>query len=139
MFRFRCWSVENLLDLFVDGRLAAARAGWVRVHLEACASCRAQAQELEDVRRMLRAQASSPAAVPEGLADAILEAWEKGGAPAAGEDWTVGLREMALWSPARALALAYLGLVVSLHALPGAPSQGLPGGGPGTALLEEDR
>ncbi|MBI2362773.1 MAG: zf-HC2 domain-containing protein, partial [Elusimicrobia bacterium] len=45
--RFRCWSTRNILDLFVDGRLAAAQEARVGRHLESCPACRAQADELK--------------------------------------------------------------------------------------------
>ncbi|MBI5595129.1 MAG: zf-HC2 domain-containing protein [Elusimicrobia bacterium] len=105
--RFRCWSTENILDLFVDGRLAAAQEARVGRHLEACPSCRARAEELQP----LAFKAAAPAQAPAGLADAILRRFnERSTAPAA-PVWRL--------TPAQAVGLAALALLALSHGVPG--------------------
>lgn len=115
MSLLRCWSVRNVLDLYVDGRLTERAAARVAAHLEECANCRAEADALKPVS----ADLAEKVEVPEGLAEAILEklGTEERPAPAP------ALRELISLEPAQALALVYLTALIGGHALPGVPSQ----------------
>ncbi|MEK7721620.1 MAG: zf-HC2 domain-containing protein, partial [Elusimicrobiota bacterium] len=45
-----CALVENLFDLYLDGRLAAFQARWVESHIASCPKC---ATELKAWKQML--------------------------------------------------------------------------------------
>ena len=117
---FRCWGVRNILDLYVDGRLSAARETQVRAHLDDCAACRLQAKPMLGIRALLKR--SGGPQVPAGLAEAILkrlEAEPESAAAEAAEPWAWRL------SPAQAAAMVYLALLAAGNAGPGLPSQAL--------------
>ncbi|MFH1726322.1 MAG: zf-HC2 domain-containing protein [Elusimicrobiota bacterium] len=116
----RCWSVQNVLDLFVDGRLTESASVRVAAHLDVCENCRAEAEALKPIP----AASAGTVAVPEGLADAILEKLRSEDAPAP-VPASVDLRDFLRLRPAQALALVYFIALASAHALPGVPSQGL--------------
>ena len=118
MSHFRCWSIRNLLDLYIDHRLAAAWMDRIQAHLGACRTCRAEAQGLEGVVTLLRK--SAPVRLPEGLAASIRK-----GLRSPQPVTQPALRAWDLWrpTPAQVTALAY-GLLLALgHTLPGAPTQ----------------
>jgi anti-sigma factor RsiW len=50
----RCPDVEPLLSALLDGELDEATAVGVRSHLEGCARCLAEAEQLSSVRRLVR-------------------------------------------------------------------------------------
>lgn len=105
--QLRCWGTRNLLDLFVDGRLAHDQEHRIGAHLEACAGCRAEAEAL----RPLPFLAAPPPAVPAGLAASILKRHaEEEDAPA-----------VPVWrlTPAQAAGMAVVALLVLSHAMPG--------------------
>ena len=113
-FSLACWSSRNVLDLYVDGRLAPRAAGRVEAHLAACAACRREAEALKPIR-LPAGSVSAPA----GLADAILKQLEAGAEPArtAAPAWRL--------APSQAAALVYLALLAAGNAGPGYVSQGL--------------
>jgi len=102
----RCWSVQNLLDLYVDGRLAAPQAAKVKAHIESCEDCKAEAEELMPLDRSIFEEIKTP----EGLKASILEAYEKDQSPAPAVPWTL--------QPAQGLALLYCALLTGLNARP---------------------
>jgi len=59
-----CACVENMLDLYADGRLAASQARWVERHLGSCPAC---AERVASMRRLLFALRALP--VPQPPAD----------------------------------------------------------------------
>lgn len=125
MASIRCWSVKNILDLYLDGRLCAGAAARVAGHLETCAACREAVSELGGVPTLLKAE--EKVSVPEGLEAAIIArlAAEAG---AADEDESLGAGLAGLWeywrlSPAQAAAIVYLVVLAGSHALPGTVSQ----------------
>ncbi|OIO06183.1 MAG: hypothetical protein AUJ52_12690 [Elusimicrobia bacterium CG1_02_63_36] len=107
---FRCWSVRNVLDLFIDHRLTSDADHWVAEHLQDCAACRAQAEALSPVPELK----ASAAQLPAGLQESILEAFERG------ESERGGLPRL---QPAQALALVYCLALAGLHAAKQPPSQ----------------
>jgi len=112
---FRCWSVRNILDLYIDGRLTPNAALRVKTHLASCEACREEREAL--------APAAMPEGgrvpVPDGLMASILEKLEQGEAPAAAP---AGIGDALHLSPAQALSLAYCAILLSAHALPGGHS-----------------
>lgn len=110
----RCWSVRNVLDLYVDGRLTEAAAARVASHLKTCSACRAEEAELRPVPAGKKLQA------PEGLAESILEKLAEGSAP---KEPAPPLWEGLRLSPAQAAALVYIAVLAGGHALPGVYSQ----------------
>ena len=108
-----CWKTRNILDLFIDGRLAHDQEDAVAEHLTSCVSCREEA----DVLRPLPLLKSARPAAPAGLAAAILKKLEEGTAPDLAPAWRL--------SPAHAAGLAVLALLLLAHAKPGPVSQGL--------------
>ena len=109
----RCWKTRNVLDLFVDGRLAHDQEDAVAGHLGSCAECRDEA----DAMRPLPFLKSVRPAAPAGLAAAILKKFEEGTEPDSAPAWRL--------SAAHAAGLAVLALLLLAHARPGPPSQGL--------------
>lgn len=107
---FRCWSVRNVLDLFIDHRLTRDAEHWVAEHLQDCPSCRDRAEALAPVPGMRAAAVELPA----GLKESILEAFEN---EETARGWTPGLQ------PAQALALVYCLALAGLHAVDRPPSQ----------------
>jgi len=112
--RMECWTSRNLLDLYVDERLTAGRAGRVREHLKACAGCSAEEKALRPVRL------GGTVDVPAGLAAAILKEFEAGTEPraVAAPAWRL--------QPAQMAALAYLAIAAGGNLGPGLTSEGLP-------------
>jgi predicted anti-sigma-YlaC factor YlaD len=102
MSLFRCWSVRNVLDLFVDRRLTRDAEHWVAEHLQDCDSCRAHAEELSPVAGLF----AEAVEVPAGLKESILEAFEQG-------------EQSRGWRPrlqaAQALALLYCLALAGVH------------------------
>jgi anti-sigma factor RsiW len=116
MSAFACWGVKNILDLYAEGRLSAAREAQVRAHLESCPACRAEARPLLALRGLL-ARAKQVPEAPAGLAEAILKGLE---APAPAEAWTGWDWKL---QPAQSAALLYLALLGAGNAAPGLSSQ----------------
>lgn len=106
-----CWSARNVLDLYVDGRLAPGRSAHVRRHISACPGCGAAAKELAPL-----SLGSGSAAVPAGLAESIKRALKQGAAAGPVFVWPA-LR------PAQAAALVYLALLWAAPGFYGAPCQ----------------
>ncbi|MFH2202625.1 MAG: zf-HC2 domain-containing protein [Elusimicrobiota bacterium] len=114
---FRCWSVRNILDLYVDDRLTAGAARRVKTHLKECEECRAEHEALMPVVRSGEINIE----VPAGLTESILKKLREESAPA---EAPLELREALRLSPAQACSLVYCALLLSAHALPGGqPSQ----------------
>lgn len=114
---FKCWSVKNVLDLYVDGRLGYGAKRKIAEHLGTCSGCRALKEELSP----LSAEDLGKIDVPEGLAESILKELGKEGAPSRRAP---ALGEVLAFSPAKAAALAYCALLAAGHTLPGGlPSQ----------------
>ena len=109
MKMFYCWSVRNVLDLHVDGRLSSGRAARLNAHLSGCLDCR----KAERALRPLALKAGKTV-VPSGLAAAILAGLKTVPAPV-----SVPRR----LTPAQGLAVAYLALLAAGHSLEGVPSQ----------------
>lgn len=105
--RFGCWSTRNILDLYVDGRLAAAQEARVARHLEACAACRKEADGLKP----LAFAASSAPSAPAGLAEAIMRRYREAQPAPAAPLWRL--------TPAQAAGLAALALLALSHSVPG--------------------
>ncbi len=102
MSMFTCWSVKNVLDLFVDHRLTRDADDWVAEHLQDCDACREKAQALAPLDE-LRSEAVP---LPAGLKDSILKAFEEGETSAA---WTPSFQ------PAQGLALLYCLALAGIH------------------------
>ncbi len=111
MKMFYCWSVRNVLDLHVDGRLSSGRAARLNAHLSGCPDCR----KAERALRPLALKAGKTV-VPSGLAAAILAGLKTVPAPA-----PVSVPRRL--TPAQGLAVAYLALLAAGHSLGGVPSQ----------------
>lgn len=117
MALFQCWSVKNILDLYLDGRLTEGAAAKVKKHLDACPDCSEEAESQGGVARFLKDAGEVP--VPAGLEAAILKGLEQSlphEAPAE--------RILPRWTAAKAFAALYLIVVAGSHALPGEPSRG---------------
>ena len=74
-----CVLVDNLLDLYLDGRLVAFQARLVERHLAACPDCAATLASMKQVRRGLR-DLRAPEPPPDfkaGLKAALMEAGER--------------------------------------------------------------
>ena len=125
----RCWSVKNVLDLYVDGRLTDEAAARVRTHLKDCPSCRREAEALAPADIP-----SSEVRVPEGLVDSIMDRLEEESRVPAASPWA----ELRL-TPAQAAAMVYLLLMTGAHALPGVPSQSSGPSAPRSAGLSLDK
>lgn len=117
MANWSCWSALNLLDLHADARLAGPWAAWVSRHVAACASCRAAAEELAAVPRLLKA-AGSPE-VPAGLAEAVLKEL-KAPSPARARVAEPGPPAFLAWrpGPTAALAMGYAAFLLVLETVP---------------------
>ena len=74
-----CTLVENLLDLYLDGRLVAFQARLVERHLAACPDCATRLASLKKVRQELRdlLTPEPPVDFKAGLKAALLEAGER--------------------------------------------------------------
>jgi len=57
-----CHAAKKRIPLFVGGELSDREAGGLRLHLEACPECRAEAEELERSRLAVRNMAEAGAA-----------------------------------------------------------------------------
>ncbi|MBI3549171.1 MAG: zf-HC2 domain-containing protein [Elusimicrobia bacterium] len=115
----RCWSVQNLLDLYVDRRLSPRRQASVAAHLKDCKDCRAIAAQMGPVPDV--AKTLSRVAAPEGLAESILR--EINAARVTAEVKSIRGRHSARrLTPAQAAAMVYLGLL-TLGNMRGIPSQ----------------
>lgn len=115
-----CALVGNLMDLYLERRLAPFQARWIESHVSSCRHC---AAAMADWRRLFASLRAVPgAAAPEGLKAAIKAA-------AIGAAVT-GLREAPAsleWreqAPPLALAFSLLALLAALSAFGrGIPSQ----------------
>ncbi len=92
------------ISAYIDGELTPAEQAEFRAHLEHCASCRREEEELRRTSRLI--QRLAPPAVPQGLADAIGELIERQRVP-----------RRSSW-PRPALVVATAVLVVVLVAVP---------------------
>ena len=109
-----CWSIRNVLDLYVDARLSPSALKRAGGHLAACEDCRRVERSLRPVR-----VTKGSIAPPPGLADAIVKQFESQAEP---RPLIYSLR----LAPSQAAALVYLGLLAAGHALPGTLHQGPP-------------
>ena len=117
---FRCWSVRNVLDLYMDGRLGPLWNAWIGRHVDACGPCRQALATLGPFTAP-----AGPVAVPDGLAASILARLEAERAadvlaPSSAPLWTA----LSL-GPAQALALAFLALVFTDGARAAVPPQSM--------------
>jgi predicted anti-sigma-YlaC factor YlaD len=110
-----CWSVKNVLDLYVDSRLTPATKSRVEAHLSSCASCRDAAQALAPLKF-----SKCKIAPPPGLAASILRQHQnRGQVPdQAAFKWNL--------SPAQAAAFVYLAILTAGNIFPGPSHQGPP-------------
>ena len=115
---FRCWSVRNVLDLRVDGRLPPGASAKVDSHLQNCVPCQTAFEESGGIKNLL--SKAKKISVPAGLASSILK--KVGTAPAPKPVWT--------FTPAQGAALAYLAMTLLANRLPGPPSQSARAGAP---------
>lgn len=92
------------ISAYIDGELALAEEAEVRAHLERCASCRKEAEELRGTSRLLGRLV--PPVPPAGYAEALGARIERQAAP-----------QRLSW-PRPALVLATAALVVVLVAIP---------------------
>jgi anti-sigma factor (TIGR02949 family) len=67
---------SNRVQKYFDGELDAAAAAQIEQHLQTCAECRRELQELEQVRKLLRGPAAR-VAVPAALRGRIVDALDR--------------------------------------------------------------
>lgn len=84
----RCAFTNNLLDLYLDGRLVASQARWVEAHLAACPKCAARFAAWRKISRELRTfrTSAAPASFKAGLRAVLLNADSAAAAPEIGVD-----------------------------------------------------
>ena len=99
-----CWSVKNVLDLFVDHRLTRDADHWVAEHLQDCEKCKAEAEALSPLDDLKATAVELPA----GLKESILKSFEEGQAVT---EWSPKLQ------PAQGLALLYCLALAGIHTL----------------------
>lgn len=102
MNMFTCWSVKNVLDLFVDHRLTRDADHWVAEHLQDCDSCREEAESLSPLEDIKAVAVELPA----GLKESILKAFEE-------EETAAGWTPQ--FQPAHGLALLYCLALGGIH------------------------
>lgn len=133
-----CACIDNLLDLYMDGRLAPFQARWVARHLKACPACAAKAAAWERLSRELRALPAPPP--PAALAGLIRAAV----ASAAAEEESVLELPGELFparTPSMALAFGLLALILSISGSllgPGVTSQVCADGTQQACLMDND-
>lgn len=119
-----CALVGNLTDLYLEGRLVAFQASWVRSHLAVCGRCAEGAAAWRGLAQSLRALPAPKA--PQGLKELLRAAAAGRRALPARRSPLPELR----WSepaPSLALAFSFLALLVSFSTR-----------GPGSQSLSED-
>lgn len=105
-----CLMLENIWDLYADGRLAPSQARWVRGHAETCPRCREEAAAWQGMFKTLPSLDEAPA--PEELKAALVRPQERPPVPIpASEPWPDWS-----WSEAPSMALA-LGVSAALLCL----------------------
>ncbi|MEK9145840.1 MAG: zf-HC2 domain-containing protein [Elusimicrobiota bacterium] len=115
-----CLMLENIWDLYADGRLAPSQARWVRGHAETCPRCREEAAAWQGMLETLPSLDEAPA--PEGLKAALARP---------GREAAAKRPETELWpewswteSPSMALALGVSAALLGLSLIgPGVISQ----------------
>lgn len=116
-----CACVENMLDLYADGRLAASQARWVERHLGSCPAC---AERVASMRRLLFALRALPVPQPPAdLAASIRKAVVSGRA-AAEPDLGFSYELFPARTPSLSLAFSFLAFIFSLSSSllgPGSP------------------
>jgi anti-sigma factor RsiW len=71
----KCTSSENLLELYLDGELAARESVEMGEHIDGCSACAGQYRRLEHIRNDIRMQ--GPYAPPAGLEQRVRAALRK--------------------------------------------------------------
>jgi anti-sigma factor (TIGR02949 family) len=105
-----CTEAQPLLAAYLDGELERAPARDLEAHLDACAGCRAELAQLDDVRRALRSAAPRYAAPPELRARIAADARDGADAlprPAAGPATPPRATSASWWRFAAALVIAF--------------------------------
>jgi anti-sigma factor RsiW len=110
---FQCWSVRNILDLYVDGRLSLRAKHKIDSHLKKCPDCREEREVLSPV------VSRTKTAVPKDLTQSILKKLEE---KYSTSENAFPAAEILRLSPTQAAGLAYCLLVFSAHALVGGVS-----------------
>lgn len=127
-----CEEYAALLDLFVDGELAAEDMERVGRHLAECPGCRAYVDDALAIRAGFPDAEDTP--VPEGFAGGVMERIERASAR---ERKTVELKRRGLrrWTAAGAALAACCALVVLVRSGPG-DMAAAPGGENGAAVSD---
>lgn len=136
-----CAFIENLLDLYLDGRLVTVQSRWVEHHLKTCPACAAKVASLRSITDGLRAL---PVLPPPDLPNIIRNAVAAVPTPKVTSS-DIG-RELSLaGTPSLALAFGLLAFILSFSSSllgPGIPSQVCGDGTQGvcrTALAKDRR
>ncbi|HNT96900.1 MAG TPA: zf-HC2 domain-containing protein [Elusimicrobiales bacterium] len=106
-----CVCVENMLDLYADGRLAACQARWVERHLASCPACAGRAASMRRLVSALRALPVPPP--PADLAALIRDAVVSDRVPA-GPDPELYHEPFPARTPSLSLAFGFLAFIFSL-------------------------
>jgi len=119
-----CAFLDNILDLYFDGRLISFQARLVERHLGACGKCSARLAELQKLRMGLRAL--SIPEVPAGFRDGLRAALEAAKtAPIPGN--AAGSEEETALVPSFSFAFSFAAFLLFICGSmfgPGLPSQG---------------
>jgi anti-sigma factor RsiW len=106
-----CACVENMLDLYADGRLAACQARWMERHLASCPAC---AGRVASMRRLVSALRALPVPPPPAdLAALIRDAVVSDRVPA-GPDPGLYYEPFPARTPSLSLAFSFLAFIFSL-------------------------
>ena len=103
-----CETVADELERLVDGGLSPPEAAAMERHVESCATCQAELQLAEEIRRELRAlpHMEAPAAVIEGVKATVRREQSAATRPPARHGRWTNLRPSPVWALAAALLLA---------------------------------
>lgn len=117
-----CAFIENILDLYLDGRLVAVQAKWVERHLKTCPVCAAKVASLRSIADGLRAL---PAPPPPDLPNIIRNAVAAVPTPKV-TSTDISCELSPAGTPSLALAFGLLAFILSFSSSllgPGIPSQ----------------
>ncbi len=106
-----CACVENMLDLYADGRLAACQVRWVERHLSSCPACAGRVASMRSLVSALRALPVPPP--PADLAASIRNAVVSARVPA-GPDLEFSHELFPARTPSLSLAFSFLAFIFSL-------------------------
>jgi len=119
-----CALVDNLFDLYLDGRLVESQARWIKSHLASCPTCAAKLAAWQKILRQLRTFPAQPAP-PSFKADLKAALLNDKNAEST-TDISVNLDLTPVRVPSFSLALGFLAFMLFVSGSvfgPGIPSQ----------------